>query len=92
VAACLSVDRSIVLSQSWAVQKRLDRSRCRLGCRLCTRVGRDNRVLDGGPDPPCEVAILRGKRYLRGKWLAKLRPCVDLSRRYDVSNYQKKQI
>jgi len=26
-----------------------------------TRVGPRNHVLDGGPDPPCEGAILKGK-------------------------------
>jgi len=28
---------------------------------LWTRLGPGNHVLDGGPDPPCEGAILRGK-------------------------------
>jgi len=31
---CLSVCRSVCLSQSWTLQKRLNRSRCRLGCGL----------------------------------------------------------
>jgi len=34
---------------------------------LRTRVGPRNHVLDGGPDPPCEVAILRGKGAPRCK-------------------------
>jgi len=28
---------------------------------LRTRVGPGNHVLDGGPDPPCKGAIVRGK-------------------------------
>ena len=40
-----SVCRSVCLSRSWAVQKRLNRSRCRLGCWLLNLVGPMNRVL-----------------------------------------------
>jgi len=36
-----------------------------------TRVRPRNHVLfDGGPDPSCEWAVLRGKRHMHGKWLA----------------------
>ena len=39
-------------------------------CGLWIRVGPRYHILDGGPDAPCRGAILRGKRYLHGKWLA----------------------
>jgi len=35
--------------------------------RLWTRVGQGNHVLDGGPDPPCEGAVSRGKKAAHGK-------------------------
>jgi len=50
-SVCLSGCLSLCLSQSSAVQKPLNRSRCRLGCGLgvpCIR---------WGPDFPCEWAI-----------------------------------
>jgi len=44
---CLSIGRSVGLSQSCDLQKRLNRSKCRLGCGLGMS---RNHVLDGGPD------------------------------------------
>jgi len=49
---------SVSLSQLWALQKRLSRSRCRLGCGLGWAQGT---VLDGVHIPPWEGAILGGK-------------------------------
>ena len=40
-----------------SVQKRLNRSRCRLGCVLRARMGRRNHVLDGGPAVLTDVAM-----------------------------------
>jgi len=46
---CLSIGRSVGLSQSWALQKYLNRLRCHLDV---DSGGPRNHVLDGGPDPP----------------------------------------
>jgi len=43
---------------SRAMEKRLNRSRCRLGFGMLNGVGPKKNVLDGGPVPPCERAIL----------------------------------
>jgi len=55
----------------WAVQKRLNRSRCRLGYGfgLCTRVGRRKHVLDGARSP-----MRRGNYY--GKEHAGICPAI----------------
>jgi len=53
-SVCLSVYHD---SEPW--KKRLNRSRCRLDCGLG---GIKEHMLDGGPNPPREVAILRGGR------------------------------
>ena len=63
---CLSVD----LSQSWALHKRLNRSRCRLGCGFGWAQGRKHVLYGGHQISPCEGAILKGERYLHSKWLA----------------------
>jgi len=46
----------------WAVQKRLNRSKCHLGCGVGEP--KEPRV-KWGPDPACEGAILRGKPHAR---------------------------
>jgi len=51
---CLSVCRSVCLSQSWALDRRLNRSRC------LSRVDPRNHVLNGGADTPTGSSALRG--------------------------------
>jgi len=50
---CLSVCLSVGHIYGWALQKRLNRSRCRLGCWLA-RMDITNHVLDGDRDPSTE--------------------------------------
>jgi len=56
-SACRSVCRSASLWRSWALRKRLNRSRCRLGCGL----GSTGPLIRRWSWPPCEWVILRGK-------------------------------
>ena len=64
----LSVCQSVGLSQPWALQKQLNRSRCRLGC----GIGWTKNVLDEGPDHHMRRINFVEKKlaYLHGKWLA----------------------
>jgi len=62
-----SVCRSVCLSQSWVMQKRLNRSRCRLGCRVEWAQG--TIVLDGA--------------HVGATWQIRLnRPCAAAMRPY----------
>jgi len=65
---CLSVGLSVTILSP---VKRLNRSGWRLGCGLGWTPKRPKPCTDGGPYPPREGAILRGKRYLHGELLTK---------------------
>ena len=76
VAGRWSIGLSVGLSRLWALQKRLNWSRCRLGV---NRVGpRRNRVLDCGPDPH-----EKGQLWEKRRTIAKYRyhcPCAAAMR------------
>ena len=51
----------VCLSVCHTIEPRKMASPIEMPCWLRTRVGPRNHLLDGGPDPPWEVVILRGK-------------------------------
>jgi len=66
----------------WALQKRLNQSRCCLGCGLGCANG--TMYIRWGPDPLCEVTIFRGKNMPSRVWRRSAMNCANVAEQIEM--------